>query len=93
MIQEGWSRKGIQIIVLKKNKMIVVEVKSINPFYIWNIVHWRWVENRWTGHMEHNREWFAMLDDDKKWGQKVALSYMVKGQGIVLIKMPNGDIK
>jgi hypothetical protein len=43
--------------------------------------------------MAHNREWFAMLDGDKKWGQKVALAYMVKGQGIVLIKMPNGEIK
>ena len=43
--------------------------------------------------MAHNREWFAMLDGDKKWGQKIALAYMVKGQGIVLIKMPNGEIK
>ena len=43
--------------------------------------------------MAHNREWFAMLDGEKQWGKKVALAYMVKGQGIVLIKMPNGDIK
>jgi hypothetical protein len=43
--------------------------------------------------MAHYREWFAMLDGEKKWGQKVALAYMVKGQGIVLIKMLNGEIK
>ena len=43
--------------------------------------------------MAHYREWFAMLDSDKKWGLKVSLAYMVKGQGIVLIKMPNGEIK